>query len=516
MRVTKKQNVTKWQSFIATIHRIISSQKFFYGILVIFALQAIWIACSAAYPMAFDESFHYGIIGVYADQWSPILTHESPHPGEYGQLIHDPSYLYHYLMSFPYRIIVNLFHGGGIGVLSLRFIDIVLFGLGLVLFRTLLLRVGVSKAITHAVLFVIVLLPVTSFLAGQVNYDNLLFCVVPLFLLYAFALIDGLKKQGKVAARDLILLLSIGMLGCLVKYAFAPIFAVVIIYLLVLWLIRGERRQAVRAVVESFKKYSRRLQIGLAALLVLSTGLFLQRYAYNVIVYHAIQPDCAKVLTVEQCLNYGPWARNYKLNETAKAGAASYDDSDKNIVEFTGMWMHDMVYRLYFTINYDFQEYSPMPIPFDAAFLFGGFGFVLAILFMPILWRKYAYIRLFVVVILAYSLSLFVLNFVEYQRFNTAVAINGRYLLPLLPLLLVIFALAYREFFTRLAGRHATALLVIVFLLVGVASLCGGGAVPYFIHSQPVWYWQGDPITGFNIWARDVARQLVPGASQAQ
>src|SRR6185312_13124017 len=115
--------------------------------------------------------------------------------------------------------------------------------------------------------------------------------------------------------------------------------------------------------------------------------------------------------------------------------------------------------------------------------------------------------RLFVVAILAYSLSLFSLNFVEYQRFNTAVAINGRYLLPLLPLLLVIFVLGYREFFMRLAGKHATALLVIVFLLVGVASLCGGGAVPYFIHSQPVWYWQGDPITGFNVWARDVARQ---------
>jgi len=492
-----------------------STQRFFTIILVIFVVQAVWMACSAAYPMAFDESYHYGIIEIYAQQLSPILTSQPANPGQYGELIHDPSYLYHYLMSFPYRIIMTVVHIHDVGVFCIRLIDIALFALGLVLFRKLLLRVGVSKAMVHAVLFVIVLLPVTPFLAGQVNYDNMLFCVVPLFLLYTFAIIDSLKKQKKVSARDLILFLSVGMLGCLVKYAFAPIFAVTVIYMLLFWLSKKDyRKVAVRSTIASFQALNRRAQIGLVIFLVVSTGLFLQRYGYNAVVYHSIEPDCAKVLSVKQCLQYGPWARNYKLNQTAQTGTSDHDDAGKNIVEFTASWVHDLVYRLYFSINYDFKEYAPMPVPYTMAFVFGDIGLVLTVLFLPVLWRKYKYIRLFICVILAYCFSLFSVNYVEYQRFNTAVAINGRYLLPLLPLLLVIFALAYREFLTRIARQHAVAVCVVLFIVVGLGSLYGGGTMTYIINSQPVWYWGNglDPITGFNTWVRDVARHLVIGA----
>src|SRR6185312_5810861 len=84
---------------------IVSSPRFFWAIVLLLAFQASWIALSARYPMAFDEDFHFGVIRIYAHHLSPFLSGQPPGADAYGAVAHDPSYLYHYLMSFPYRLI---------------------------------------------------------------------------------------------------------------------------------------------------------------------------------------------------------------------------------------------------------------------------------------------------------------------------------------------------------------------------------------------------------------------------
>src|SRR5579872_6980280 len=85
--------------------QILSSNKYFIGLVLFFICEALWIAFSGHYPMAFDEDFHFGVIKIYAHHISPFLSHQPANADEFGAIFRDPSYLYHYLMSFPYRLI---------------------------------------------------------------------------------------------------------------------------------------------------------------------------------------------------------------------------------------------------------------------------------------------------------------------------------------------------------------------------------------------------------------------------
>ena len=86
----------------------LGSRIFFAGILTVFVLQALWFALSALYPMAFDEEVHFGIINIYAHQWSPFLAGQPAGADSFGAIARDPSYLFHYLMSFPYRLLEQI------------------------------------------------------------------------------------------------------------------------------------------------------------------------------------------------------------------------------------------------------------------------------------------------------------------------------------------------------------------------------------------------------------------------
>src|SRR5665811_2105922 len=174
--------MNKQHSFSRRVVALVASHKFFWAVVALLVLQAAWIALSGRYPMAFDEDFHLGIIKLYAHHLSPIWSGQPPNYDTFGAVTRDPSYLYQYLMSFPYRLISLFTRDQTIQVLSLRAINIGLFAWGLTLYRRLLLRTGASKAIVHACLLIFVLIPIAPFLAAQINYDNLFLPMVALAL----------------------------------------------------------------------------------------------------------------------------------------------------------------------------------------------------------------------------------------------------------------------------------------------------------------------------------------------
>ncbi|MGI0134888.1 MAG: hypothetical protein ACREBW_08030, partial [Candidatus Micrarchaeaceae archaeon] len=84
--------------------------------------------------MAFDENFHFGLIQLHADQWLPFFTHQPANADAYGAIARDPSYLYHFLMSIPYRLIRLITPNTTAQIIALRLINIALFTSGFVLF----------------------------------------------------------------------------------------------------------------------------------------------------------------------------------------------------------------------------------------------------------------------------------------------------------------------------------------------------------------------------------------------
>src|ERR1700760_1243745 len=137
-RKTLEAPLLKQLGLYDKIKTLLSKRVFLYFILSLFVLEAGYIAIRSNFPLAFDEGYHLGIIQLYAHQWSPFFSHLPQSTGQFGPLATDPSYLYHYLMSFPYRLVLLFTNNTFFVVLAMRFINIGLFAGGLVLFRKVL------------------------------------------------------------------------------------------------------------------------------------------------------------------------------------------------------------------------------------------------------------------------------------------------------------------------------------------------------------------------------------------
>lgn len=496
----------------------IRSSAFFWVTIGLLIFQAAWLALTARYPMAFDENFHFGVIQLFSHQWGPFFTSAPANSAQYGDLVRNPSYLYQYLMSFPYRLIAHFIHQESLQIILLRFINIGLFTLGLVAFRRLLRRLSLSAGITNVSLFMLVLVPVVPFLAGQINYDNLMFLIIPVVTLLTLSCREQLQTTGTFPPKKLLLLMTLSMLGALVKYAFLPIVLALFIYLLVTLLRSPYRKTALPATLKTFWTVSGWVKLGLIAVFLIALSLFTERYGVNIIRYHSLQPSCSKIESVEQCLQYGPWARNYIItaNNEAADAAETPVSLDPNLALFAPAWVRGMVHRLYFAINYDFYNYAELPINTTVAYLIGGVGLLLSGLFWRRLHQRYPFILLPLLITALYVASLLYVNFTDYLHFKTMLAINGRYLILILPLAFAIFAAAYAILLESIAQKKAANYKLGLTVVVVLLSLQGAGVVTYILRSDDNWYWKNDTVIAINQTAKKILTPLIIGADHKE
>lgn len=495
--------IQRLATFVITV---LSSRKFIFVIVGLLVVQAVWLAFTVQFPMAFDESYHFGIIQVYSHQWLPFITSEPAGASGFGVITRYDSYMFHYLMSFPYRLFAVFSSDWASQIIFLRLVNVALFAGGLVLFRRLLVRFNLSRTIVHVALLMFVLIPAVPTLAATINYDNFTFFLVPILVGLTLTCISSILNKRTLPASSFALLLSVGFVGSLTKYAFVPVFAGALLAVCIVWVRSRKKKQILKSIVTSYKVTKRPTQIILAIFLVISTSLFLERYAGNLIMYHGFEPDCTQVKSLDSCLTYGPWGRNYTL-------ATNVQDSDPpynpNIVVYPFYWVNELIRKLYFTINYDFKEYAPLPIPITLAWVIGSFGTLLTIIF----WRSIITLdkRLLILmpIIGLYLAGLFYATFIAFIKYHTPVAINGRYLIPILPFILIWLAVAYQQFFKailRKRARHFSAIFSVVILLL---ALQGGGAMTYLLRSQPIWYWQYPVLITINTNLKSIIKPLV-------
>jgi uncharacterized membrane protein len=363
--------------------------------------------------------------------------------------------------------------------------DIVFISFGLGIFSNVLQRAKASKALTNVILLVFVLTPVVPLLAAQINYDNMVIPFTGVVLLLSLTLQEQLKNN-KVSPRLVLGLTTLCLFTSIVKYAFLPLFVGLVFYFG--WeFIRKSQADKVaiwQLARVKFKALNRWIKVGLVALLVLATGLFLERYAVNTIEYHAPIPQCNQVLTVQQCTNYSPWDRNYVYAQTKPTNI------DYNPFLYTAGWIHDLYHGLFFTINTDFTVGHPLPIPIITAIVIGIVGILLLLVYGRELFRENRALGLFLTVICVYMLALWLQNYSDFRHTGVAVAVQGRYLLPILLLVYLLVGLSFKRLFDGRPKIPFTKplLTVIVFLLF----LQGGGFITYLIRSDPTWYWQDD------------------------
>ncbi|MEO7364268.1 MAG: hypothetical protein ABIV43_02045 [Candidatus Saccharimonadales bacterium] len=494
--------------FDRTLHvlsRLLSDRRFFRVLIGFLVLEAGWIALSQHFPMAFDEDYHLGIIRIYADHWLPFLQTHPAGADAYGAVVRDPSYLYHYLMSFPYRFVTLFTDNQTTQIIILRFLNIGLFGAGMLLYRRIFERLGAPRVAINGVLLLLLLIPVVPLMAGQINYDNLLIVGIGATLILIMQLVDGLSAKKF----DVVILMWLGivcLLMSLVKYAYLPIFAASGVFLII-QLVHFWGRPGAKWWVnlrKSIAKAPRRSLLLTAAVLVVAIGLFSQRYVVNAFQYGTPLPDCRQVLTIDQCKQYGPWARDYRL-------AGVKHDFHPSVASFINEWFHGMWRRLYFTLDgpsTGYQTRNPFPVPNMSAVVIAAAALMSLVLGWRRLLRRYdrSFVLLLLGVSLVYTVVLLLDNFEAYVRTGRPVAINGRYLIPFLPLVGMLSVLA-----GGLLLRNRTRIIGVLALAAVLAQLWGGGALTFILRSSDNWYWPSPVVRNANHLVQHTLGPITPG-----
>ena len=376
------------------------------------------------------------------------------------------------------------------------------------LFRTLLLRAKLSRALVNIMMLLFTLIPIVPQLAAHINYDNLLIPLTAWTCLMTMSVIDDIRA-GRPDMRRLITLIAVGLLTSIVKYAYLPIFAAIVLYIIFLS-VRQNRtktawKQSLRHLASSWRRQSFVIKTGLVIFLIVGLGMFFQRDGINLIDYHTVTPDCAKILPVKSCDQYTVWhADNAWHTDLLKNSSSVHFE---NPLVYVASWLYWIWYRLFFAIDgpsSGYANYPPLPLPSAAAIVIAIAGTVLAIV-----WRhrifKDRYLSFFLFASCMYLAALLVSGWQDYHYTNILVDMNGRYLLPVLLLLGAIVARAFSIALRHTSTMRKSAMAFVVILLF----FQGGGFLTFISRSDAAWDWPNSTVVKANNAARDATKPII-------
>lgn len=464
----------------------LASNLFFTIVWVMSIVQASWLAIVSRYPMAFDEAYHYNLVKLHANQLNPLFLSQPPGPAPYGALVRDPSWLHHYILSWPFRILDLLGANEYAKIVTLRLCNVLFFAVGIYLFRKLLLRTRASRAAIHAAILFYVLLPTVPLLAGQINYDNLQFPLIALGLLLACGAAESIRRK-KIDALKLTACLGVLLTGTLNKFTYLPYLAAVVTYLgYLLVKVYGKKLPLlVRQFKVSWAKQQLLVRRAVLGLLATTSVLFVWFYGVNTVVYHNPVIQCHQVIEPSRCEGFEPWLRNYTLAQEAQKPS-------HNPLKFTVDWIGGMFYRTTFTINgatgpkrYNNSVPNGMA---GTAILLTVAGVVLLLRYGKRIVSGDSALQLILFCSVVYLVALWGRNYNDFLHLGQMVAINGRYLQPVLIPFTVLVIATYQWAFRLMP---AVKLVILAVSLLGFLS--GGGIIAFIHYSDADWYFEGKP-----------------------
>ena len=485
-----KKVLTSLDNGLSWFRRFVSSDKFFYLVLALFLIQALWFAISVQ-PRLFDEPYHLKFIQRYAEQFSPFISNQGESWNSLGDVTRTPSYLYHYLLSWPLRGTQLVTDSHFAQVFVLRLCNIALVAGGLIVLRKLFQYVGSPAIVSNVVLLFLILIPTFPTLAGAINYDNATFFILPLILLMILKAMKSLKVDSAMLSG--IVMLSIFVV--LVKYTVAVIL-LPILAIFVWKFFKKHRHGFVPAVIGSFKALSVSSKVLVVAGLLISIGLFIERPVMNFISYNDITPSCERFRSQESCRENYTQARNFELLAKKPADFKPFPPFEY----FSALWFPSMV-------STSFRMTPLQPVPSALHFMFFSgviLGILLIVYCLRDLLRTDTY-KILLLVGLIFIAGVFASNYASYKTFGAPVAMNGRYLLPALPFLLFFIALSTYRLSVKKYKNITTAILILILLLFTQ----GGGIITSVAYLEPKEYWKNSRLTNINLKIGEAIRPYI-------
>lgn len=457
------------------------SEALFWVLIAVFIGETVYLAIISAFQMAFDEAYHVRLIEFFASHPNPMITAQTDY-FDVGNILHSPSWLYHYLLSFPYRLL-GVFDDQRITIVGLRIINIGIAVTSLLVARDLLGKFGIKTIHRNLIVGLLMFTPVFTLLSAQTNYDNAVI-LVSFALIWLTVVIRESVLRGNLPLLKLAQWVVVASYGSLIKYSVLPVVAGTAIWIAYL-LIRAARTSKLDrvAVSRSFSEIPRTSQYLWGGLLLGGLFLFFSYYGMNAIRYQSPVPQCDQVLQVNQCTQYYAWNRNYELAQN-RAAVTSLD----NVAQYTYHWVVEVWYQMYAQI---IPTGGIVPITrffYGSLLILSGVGVALTALNARKIFRRYPALTGVVFVCAVYLLLLWARNYHDYQNLGAAVAVQGRYMAPVLLfyytllVLGLVEALKSRELLTKRVSDILYGYTLVLFILFG-------GFVGYVLHILPNAAW---------------------------
>lgn len=458
-------------------------------VIVLFVVQAFWVAFSFRYPMIFDERYHYGMIEMFSHTYNPIVHDMGSQYDTYGNMQYSNVSIYHYLLSYCLRAIQLVTTNEKAVVLVLRVLNIVLAATGLLMTRRLLEKMGLKQHIVNLALLLYSLIPITVLVAATISYDNMLFPLTVIFLL-CFLNVQ-LSKELRVG--QLLTMASVGLFASLVKFTFLPMLLTVIF--LVAIKAAHLKRSGHKLLHERIPPHK---IIGIVLLIILSV-LFTLRYAVPVVRYGTPIPECDMILSRERCMKSGNYKYMIHANETKGSRPT------QSVQEYVGSWMQTITVQLDTSgavVANDIPKFGKR-IPVIATLM--TVGVYLGVVALIYMWRSLPKMHgagEVIMVCNSFVIVLFLFNIYSYYKYNLDINVQVRYLILLIPIYLALALTAVN----KLLGRVA---IVKLLTLCFVLALCtqGGGVIKHILSSDSNWYWDSSNIKKYN---DDLRRGIAP------
>ena len=478
---------------------IFGSPKFSLILIAIFALQALWVAISFSW-IIFDESYHFNVIKIYTDHLWPVIHNQPESYDVYRDFAAEGSKLYHFLMSFPLRVIELITTDTILQLKLLRVINIGMIVVGLAWFIKLFDYVKIKRLYTNLGLAVLIMLPIFTWVGGMVNYDNFIFMLTPLFLLYVLKIIS----KDTVRASDLLVLGTVGMVASLAKFTFLVVFVagVVVVITKVVLLLKTKQTWKIIQV-----KGNRLTHVIVGGIFLIIGVLFIQTYAYNTVQYGTPRPNCTKTLSLERCMSNGVVERNQRLlkvnsDKSTESMSAYMFDFGKNVSKtlmYSSAYSRDTGKR---------AEQKPL---FFIDIFYTVLGIILAFAIVAYLGRsnrRYSIgLYILLAVFLIYTLAMFAQGYSLYEKYNQLLAIQGRYLLLVLPIFFVLGFYYLGRISDKLKYKNE---IIIGSIVLGLFMMTqGGGIITHIISAEKGWYWTGSQAESINLSIGEKLRPFV-------
>lgn len=481
-------------SFTLQLRDFIASKKFFYILMSFITLSCVFFAASITYQIPSDEFYHLEFTSFYADQppiHSPFIANQGLDNFELRDITRTPSYLYHYILSFPFWVAREFTSSLFAQVFVLRILTVMIGIASLLVVRRILRQVGATAFVQNMMLGMLGLTGMLLWVFASINYDV---PAIALYLLCVSAALSILQGKG-VTTKRLVMFVTLAMLCALTKVTFIPFLAILVIATTIL------KRHDLRLVQNlTLKRWK---HIALLILFLITSFLFIERIGGNIIRYHQIEVSCDKIHTYQQCMQDDVFSRNENQLKLYKTQEASGQGVSYQPYQFTQSWLRMMYERLHF--YYGHQQMTAGPGAKAFAVIIGGIMVAMAVAF----WRRIAETsgeRLLLIITASYALVMYIFNLQTYLKFGQPYAFQGRYLLPVIPFFFYFCVKLCVLTHYRLRGRWRNTF---------VAGVIAVGLLSIYIHLPVLVFYRGTepkwwpvPMQSFNLRVQDGLHHL--------